>query len=715
MPEVDSAKLEKVFSDLAFVTLRDKAASLVPYLLGFQSLLEEDDGRRAVGIFGFEIDGAVFYVPVFFINGEIRGMDSIYSLESDLFLPLSENWIDYIINKKSIKVGDKADKESVRQLVRRPSSIGWQSSSIARNIPTKIAAAMSTFRKDSDLPQLPQLLKEAGVASVFRRALMKNAALRRCFTEFYDILDLADDVQTASIKTAAEKKVVIVDSVTDPDVDLLTDEQRRDVLAGEVAVIDRRDNDQISKVYLYETELTLENPDSPGLYDIVYADGTLLKACLFDDYSHLSTMSVYIGPSKPFGKGVPVQSIYVTKKYASKEFGEYVAKYAVDVTQLSPNQTFMLVSLDGVSCGVYTIENRSVSPRGDISYSVLSYSDAAIYDAEATAYIGGALMSQDTLHAARASHFRRHPPSIKEIIVRQTNFTRPNIFENIAAISATGFFALPVKLYDKNNRLNTLSYSKLRPQIAIRDMLERHTVPIEVWKDGREYVIRDQWRTVVLKKAEAMRHLLLQYNIGEADARAMLKQATADPTTWHVKLAATSGAAFSELDSYSAGNELNPNIPAESPVAVISSSDSPDNRAVYEYFSGEHSIGRASPLAEMQAAIQAGQKEVFDAAVLHTLLKAKFPSEIVERFLPVLLAGVDRLGRILFIIYWNYKEFAKKYGEQEFQQLLDDIRSTFLSLGESVFTLQQNRISSDSDLFSVLSVEDDVELNDAAI
>ena len=57
MPETNETALEQTFSDLAYSHLRDKSQALLDYLVGFQMLKQEEDGQRAVGIFGFEIGG----------------------------------------------------------------------------------------------------------------------------------------------------------------------------------------------------------------------------------------------------------------------------------------------------------------------------------------------------------------------------------------------------------------------------------------------------------------------------------------------------------------------------------------------------------------------------------------------------------------------------------------------------------------------------------
>jgi hypothetical protein len=120
MAETNDTALEKTFSDLAFSHLRDKSQGLLDYLVGFEMLKSEEDGKRAVGIFGFEVDEDFYYAPVFFLNGEIRGLESLYSVKNDHFVPLSEGWVDTLINRRSVQLGEADTRDRSQRGVRVP-------------------------------------------------------------------------------------------------------------------------------------------------------------------------------------------------------------------------------------------------------------------------------------------------------------------------------------------------------------------------------------------------------------------------------------------------------------------------------------------------------------------------------------------------------------------------------------------------------------------
>ena len=111
----DEVQLEQDFGRLAYTFLKDRAAALVPYLLGFEVVDREEDGSKAVGIFGFKLNRDYYYVPVFFINNQIKGMDLLFNKRTNSFMPLRESWINYLVNKQTIELGGGRVDKNIRQ------------------------------------------------------------------------------------------------------------------------------------------------------------------------------------------------------------------------------------------------------------------------------------------------------------------------------------------------------------------------------------------------------------------------------------------------------------------------------------------------------------------------------------------------------------------------------------------------------------------------
>lgn len=112
-------QFEDDFGQLAYQFVNDRAPALVPYMLGFEVVDRNEDGSKAVGIFGYKVDQDYYYIPAFFLNNQVRGVDMILNKKTNQFVPLTEKWIDYVIDKHSIQIGTPADNE-VRDTMRNP-------------------------------------------------------------------------------------------------------------------------------------------------------------------------------------------------------------------------------------------------------------------------------------------------------------------------------------------------------------------------------------------------------------------------------------------------------------------------------------------------------------------------------------------------------------------------------------------------------------------
>ena len=106
-PSNTDSNFERTFADLAYARLRDKAPTLLDYLIGFQLIDKNEDETHAVGVFGFKVASEWIYAPVFFINGELKGHELMYIKSQDMFAPMTEEWVNYILNRRPAMLGEK--------------------------------------------------------------------------------------------------------------------------------------------------------------------------------------------------------------------------------------------------------------------------------------------------------------------------------------------------------------------------------------------------------------------------------------------------------------------------------------------------------------------------------------------------------------------------------------------------------------------------------
>jgi len=103
---------EQAFSSLAYAYLKDKAPRLLDFMVGFQLVDRNEDNTKAMGIFGFQIGTQWLYAPVFFLNGDLKGHELLYIKNQDTFVPLKENWVNYLMSRKPHVLGEASKKDT---------------------------------------------------------------------------------------------------------------------------------------------------------------------------------------------------------------------------------------------------------------------------------------------------------------------------------------------------------------------------------------------------------------------------------------------------------------------------------------------------------------------------------------------------------------------------------------------------------------------------
>lgn len=182
-------QFEDDFGSLAYQFVQDRAPALVPYLLGFEVVDRNDDGSKAVGIFGYKVDDDFYYIPAFFLNNQVRGVDMILNKKTNQFVPLTEKWVDFIINKHSVRIGEPAD-DRVRESMRNPDLSFVQRPQVA----------LGKIAEDNK----PWTAKEAwnNIKIATAKMLEENQLFKEAF------YSAADKMQKGSVEKSAESKYI---------------------------------------------------------------------------------------------------------------------------------------------------------------------------------------------------------------------------------------------------------------------------------------------------------------------------------------------------------------------------------------------------------------------------------------------------------------------------------------------------------------------------
>jgi hypothetical protein len=138
------------------------------------------------------------------------------------------------------------------------------------------------------------------------------------------------------------------------------------------------------------------------------------------------------------------------------------------------------------------------------------------------------------------------------------------------------------------------------------------------------------------------------------------------------------------------GSSVQSQLPQEDAIPVPGMGGDPANASAYQ-LSGPDP--RAAQTANQAA--QTGQREIFDTAAVSSLLKTTRDDQLSDKFLGDLMKGLDRIGRILFLLYWHQDQFQERYGKTEVPELEDSLRNSFEDVGDLVLFLKQKSVEPD--------------------
>jgi len=309
------AEFEKTFSDLAHARLRDKAPGLLDHLVGFQLLDKSDDDTRAVGVWGFKVGNEWMYAPVFFLNGQLKGDELLYLKSQDAFVPLKENWVNYLLNRRPYVLGETEPRgqyelgimqPDFNAIVRPPYAgskyasadglrglVDYLSETVADDFKPFLPVVMSPpgGEKRASLYNkwnLPTFIKRAGnkAARTLLATIRKNASFAEGVLKFYRMEDIIDAAKEAFSKGADDGDKMIEDTaptvevmlsdranVLDLDDVALTDEEKERLQSDRYVVRDRRGDDEVGRVYSRQISKTLQNPCMSGYHNVLLASG----------------------------------------------------------------------------------------------------------------------------------------------------------------------------------------------------------------------------------------------------------------------------------------------------------------------------------------------------------------------------------------------------------------------------------------------------------
>lgn len=751
----DDMQFEQDFSKIAFSFVQDKAPGLMKYLLGFEIVERSDDGSRAVGIFGFKVGNDYYYVPAFFLNNSVKGVDMILNKRTNSFIPLTEEWVNEITNRQAVELGSGAS-DDVQQdfedpdfdFLQHPSSgpLGYHNVKASEaNEPwsfseawdkivdkTKYAAAhdkefneawagfvrsasgAGTRTKQASADSVKDYISKIGgpkaVASIMQS--LENIKFAEAAMSFYDAPSAFYTDKFASdcylIRKQAEDAPKFDVRVTDTP---RGTEDDRDIVENGFTITDKRKDSEKSVAYSTEYTKYMANPEKPGVYEVLMPGGEFKKGYVLAEDS---IVSADCSPSCDT-ECVPASPSRSTRRTVKVYF---------------PDDDRCATSYDGMN-GVFvksTSDNGGpkkaydeASSIGDVEKGdrilLVGPDDTFIGPVDVGEFVG----AKDSRPAFQCGINCGNMWSVDTIEVADFN-GRPK--------RSSGSLIVPsdwkcLKLYRRREKregetwhdydINTKSEDVyLGSSSTMFDTLLKnaHHILSVGHSDGEFRLSLDRnSASEPLSFKEACIALVTRAGLGYDQAKRMLKSSEARGRNEYIVKFAQSpfvGVSMQQPqmpDSYTDPYTGMPTYQmpyvdeTQGQLTGVPGNDPYEN--VYgENVGGEMSQNQEMPIdQEAQAlaeqAAQIGQKNVFDQATIGGLSRVYDTGTVIDSYIPQFMESLDRLGRILFLYYWKHDDFISRYGTDDVVEMEDVLRSTFKTLGKLTLDLKRKTVGSD--------------------
>jgi hypothetical protein len=757
---------EQAFSSLAYTYLKDKAPQLLDHVVGFQLMERNEDSTKAVGIFGIKLGDQWLYAPSFFLNGELKGHELLYVKKQDCFVPLKENWINYLKGHEPHLLGQGSKQDAyqlgglapdVSRLSNLPGlgklSCDMQSWAVPY-LPVHAAAttkAASYLAGHANLAAVLDLRKVAESDVAYAGALFKAAsdypAIKLAFDRFYgrDFFPkvgrtlreralnkqasflvepppaprprapryLVPDPEEKRAEEAAEQraKLKVYDDVSltknRPELD---DEERGKLLRDGVLIKDERDPHATSIPYDTQVLQVLANPRESGLYEL------LEKPTSFDKFLVVShpysqngredfSTAVRLGDGKAWLNAHP-SNLWVRKVEEADAYRDWLEKQDGG-TDLKVGSTYVAVGETGDGTVPFVVRDK----LSDECYSVdfECYAHFRYERPKTLPSLADGFDSADT-----------YPSYSAKLHVTKARGCKPRTVRGELFVPESYKF-LKVKECDEKDP----EASKPRPVEPgrlddIQLLFSEKTAALRLIVDGPDYTVRGRGGDTRRDYKGALVHLVRDHGLTEKAARVMLKEAAyKGSANYRIKYAESYGQTVGrgpDSPSFPApwlGTEFNgpnavrANYPQEEllPVPQLDSSRT-DPSTYYPWHNFEYDQNQMSTVQE---AGESGNKEVFDSSMLSSMLKSMNQTSAIDRYLPALMKSLDKLGRILMMFFYHQEEFADRYGKQDLPELEDSLRNTFENMGDVVLFLKQKSVNTYTDHLGDPDIEDAAE------
>lgn len=685
----DSLELEESFMTQAQNFVQNKARPLFkdPYLLGFEIIHRPDESNtRMVGMYAFRVSGELFYVPVIFINGDIKGVESIYSEKEKLFYPLNAGWCEYIISKHEDDEGKATDEKDAKKknIGINPDDVLNYNTRKMASIFAEMCDVASTATKQDKSDSLYKAAADRGPSVI--EALVDMSEESDSFADamatLTDFSRIESSVRnyTENLEKKASNKAVV--------------KMRVGRFCKSAAVNNLKhgysfdDNRPIEKVAAVtaRSDIALRKAESGNLFEDVICTDKKIRTCLVlkrklhisdsiysDGYYEISSPAIEQGK-----EDCPV----VLLSIEDKEYLKNVKSPAV---------------IDDVIPEYKKERLRSVPDTGYTAIAILPNGD----------YVPlGTIKSVSTNENVITIKFNDNDYSSEKSVTLNTYLetSKTSSFGDILVFgNDVKFFSGKAPKQDKYSSSYDFPRSAYYPVDLNDRYLHEYLTEDESFKAIFDKsaslfnIVCGDTETGWCKRAYAAGQLVGAMHVSPYAAEEILNDAVQNGvfSGYVEKKAAQIRMNEPAFESPFYSQYFDAMVDPDTDIEVEGESDFDDSEPpeTVQDTMKQKAIRNGTPQEIFDISIQIGSQQMFDAGALSGLAKTYDANYYMDQFTPDLLQALDKLARLIFLFYWKPEDMKESFGSDDMSQLESMLISTYKSYGDLVLELIQKNQS----------------------
>ena len=696
----DGPSLEQQFGTLANALIVEEYPKLDRHRLAFQLIDKAEDNSTAVGACVYLLGSSVIFVPAFYKSGKIKTGDMMFLAKEQQFLPLSDPWLSWVMEKNLQQPGDIVPDELVSgneagdaQTVREITDPIIKTASVY--LKGIIRTAFDVTKSDNDgfsvfdtALGMGKHASEALLDNLIGDTNFLNASLR-----FYSA-DYLDGFAKKAAELGEEKEAVTVIYPFTKEAKDLTPEETEKLKKDGYLIKVAESKEEPTVIKYNNVHGRFSVIDRPGEYELPQMDGTLTKCLVMRnlpcDVSHCSDITERTANKWDYDRSLRESAPVFMRHhefngccYIALEKGNSTKmdKLSADVVKLRSGTDvgFKPEMLEGYgedlnSPGTLEYDSYILCPNGNAyringTYEKIengwkpeyAYTDDDLIligksDDQVAPFIAG----KSFIIPNKSKIWRRKPPKVTSNGSTATSNEPPDQSLKNAYVTVGGLPAFINQYTEKNYK-------------RVKVTSNGYDVRIDGYKSNGE----------PLSVKDASLHLVREYGVDPDIAKQMLVEAYADTAA---------GGAGSEtyLLSKTAYDDPYWEDATTGKNMFVNRGEQDTLMRMPEVVDDPAKLQQA-----VMSAAEQGVKEVFDVTAFKLLVRQNRFLEEIHDDLPLLMRTLDSLCRKLFLLYCHTEDFEKQYGTVKLKSLEDSLKNTLDSLSDITVFFKLRTVSGD--------------------